>query len=424
MKVLLYGINFAPDPTGIAKYTSELASWLAAQGHEVRVVTAPPYYPEWRVREGYSAWRHRRETWHDVEVLRTPLWVPSNPSGLARLAHLLSFSLFSLPTLVAQLFWRPALVWVVAPSFACAPSALVAARLSGARSWLHVQDFELDAAFKLGLLRGRRVERLARWFERALLTRFDRVSTISERMLGLLRGKGVAAERAVMFPNWVDVRQIRPTADGGRYREQLDIPADAVVALYSGSMVAKQGLELLPAAARLLERLEPRLVLVICGEGLCRPQIEQLCQGLGNVRLLPLQPSARLPELLTTADIHLLPQHGDAADLVMPSKLTGMLSSGRPVVATARPETELGRVVDGRGLVVPPGDLGAFVRALLVLTRDAPQRRRLGEAARRYAEEFLSRDKVLGRFQDAVLDCVSAGKLPRRPLAPAKAPPT
>ena len=49
MKILLYGINFAPELTGTGKYMGEMAAWLAARGHDVRVVTAPPYYPAWAV---------------------------------------------------------------------------------------------------------------------------------------------------------------------------------------------------------------------------------------------------------------------------------------------------------------------------------------------------------------------------------------
>lgn len=61
MKILVYGINYSPELTGIGKYTGEMVEWLAAQGHEVRVITAPPYYPQWQVGENYSARRYKRE---------------------------------------------------------------------------------------------------------------------------------------------------------------------------------------------------------------------------------------------------------------------------------------------------------------------------------------------------------------------------
>lgn len=405
MRILLYGLNFAPEPTGIGKYSGEMAAWLVARGHEVRVICAPPYYPAWRVDGRYSAWRGVTEQIGRVRVRRTPLWVPAQPSGLKRVLHLLSFALGSVPALIEQAVWRPDVVIVVAPALACAPGGLIAARLFGAKAWLHVQDFEVDAAFRMGLLKGRLAERVVGRFERWLFQRFDRVSTISHRMLLLLRAKGVPDSRVVSFPNWVDVDAIAPQA-GGSYRTELGIPDDAVVALYSGSMAGKQGLDLLPAAARVLQERLPRLVFVLCGAGVYRPSIERDCAGLKNVRLLPLQPAERLGELLGTADIHLLPQHVDAADLVMPSKLAGMMASGRPTLVTAQPATELAHVVAGRGVVVPPNDLPAFAEALAQLTLDAPLRARLGAAARRYAEERLARDCVLSAFEQALRRCV------------------
>ena len=62
MKILIYGLNYAPELTGTGKYTAEMAEALAALGHDVRVVCAPPYYPEWKVADGFTWWRNRRET--------------------------------------------------------------------------------------------------------------------------------------------------------------------------------------------------------------------------------------------------------------------------------------------------------------------------------------------------------------------------
>ena len=414
MKILLYGINFAPEPTGIGKYSGEMAAWLANAGNEVRVIAAPPYYPAWSVGEGYSAWRGVTERWQGVKVWRAPLWVPSKPSGLKRLLHLASFALSSLPALARQLAWKPDVIVVVAPALACAPAGWFAARLCGAKAWLHIQDFEVDAAFQLGLLKGRLAEKFAGACERWLLQRYDRVSTISNRMMDLLRVKQVASERAVLFRNWVDVSAIQPMRRVSAYRAELGIPEDAVVALYSGSMAGKQGLELLPAAARLLRERMPQLYFVLCGDGVFKPALERDCAGLANVRLLPLQPAERLGELLGMADIHLLPQHAQAADLVMPSKLTGMLSSGRPVVTTAHPGTELAAVVAGCGKVVPPSDLPAFAEALVTLAESAELRAELGGAARTYAETHLARDRVLVDFELALKRVIGQG-LPVRP---------
>ena len=117
------------------------------------------------------------------------------------------------------------------------------------------------------------------------------------------------------------------------------------MALYSGNMGAKQGLEVLADVVRLLAQEARQVVFVFCGSAVGRADLVARCQGLPNVRFLDLQPLIRLPDLLATADIHLLPQRANAADLVMPSKITGMLTSVRPVVATAHSGTDLATVV-------------------------------------------------------------------------------
>ncbi len=420
MKILLCGINFAPELTGIGKYTGELAAWLAARGHAVRVVTAPPYYPAWAVSAGYSASTWRTERWQGVQVLRCPLWVPRQPGGIKRLLHLASFALSSLPVLLRQVFWRPDVVWVVEPALFCAPTALAVARLCGAKAWLHVQDFEVDAAFDLGLLRGAWLRRVVTGAERWLMRGFDVVSTISQRMHQRLLDKGVDAAKARLAVNWVDLAAFAAGAHGlpryarnDGYRAELGIAPDAVVALYSGNMGGKQGLEILAEIASNMAAAPVQQAqaatdsvavdFVFCGDGVGRADLVRRCKGLPNVRFLDLQPTERLPDLLAMADIHLLPQRADAADLVMPSKLTGMLASARPVVATAHEGTELATVVQNCGVVVPPEDPAAFAKAVRALAADPALRQRLGAAGYVYAQTHLDREAVLGRFETDVL---------------------
>jgi colanic acid biosynthesis glycosyl transferase WcaI len=189
----------------------------------------------------------------------------------------------------------------------------------------------------------------------------------------------------------------------------LGIADDAVVALYSGNMGAKQGLEVLADIARLLKD-KPTIQLVYCGAGVGRDALVQACAGLPNVRFLDLQPLERLSDLLGLADIHLLPQRADAADLVMPSKLTGMLSSGRPVIAGARPETELGQVVAQCGQVVTPDSAQSFSTAIESLADQPELRAQLGRRARAWAEEHMTRDGILRQFESALKACIGTAQ--------------
>ncbi|MGO4306585.1 glycosyltransferase WbuB [Cupriavidus sp. RAF12] len=401
MKILLYCLNYAPELTGIGKYTGEQAEWLAARGHDVRVITAPPYYPAWRVEEGYRAWGYSREMRNGVRVMRAPLWVPGRPSGLKRVVHLASFALSSLPVLVAQAAWRPDVVFVVEPPLFCSPAVLAFARLTGANAWLHIHDYEIDAAFELGLLKGRMLRRMAEAAERWLLKRFDHVSSISIPMVALARRKGADDKRLTLVTNWVDLAGLAQRSDTD-FRQQLGIPADAIVALYSGNIGNKQGIEILADAARLLPARE-NLHFIICGAGAGLEGLRERCAGLARVHFLPLQPVKDFPSLLATADLHLMPQRADAADLVLPSKLAAMLASGRPVVATAQEGTELARLVASCGIVVDPGDSVAVANAIAELADDPERRRALGEIGKAWAERHLDREPVLLRLEETLL---------------------
>ena len=168
-------------------------------------------------------------------------------------------------------------------------------------------------------------------------------------------------------------------------------------------MGGKQGLEILAQVASMC----PEVVFMFCGQGAGRADLATLCDGLTNVHFLDLQPLSRLGEFLAMVDIHLLPQRADAADLVMPSKLTGILASGRPVVATAHLGTELADVVVGCGLVVDPENGEAFATAINQLAQDAQLRATLGSAGRAYAQAHLDKEAVLATFESDLIALIN-----------------
>ena len=410
-RILILGLNYAPEIVGVGVYTAGLAEALAAEGHAVRVIAGQPYYPGWRVQAAYR-WRgFTQRVENGVRVLRVPHYIPVQQSGGRRVAQHTSFALAALlPALLAGIAFRPDLVLTVAPSTIAAPVARFAALLAGAQSWLHVQDLEVETAFATKLLPSRGwVGRLALWFEVAVLRSFSRVSAISPEMCRRLVAKGVPRQRVVEFRNWTDTGSVRPLAGTSPYRAEWGIET-AHVALYAGNIANKQGIDIVLEAARRLAKRQD-LTFVICGEGPNRRPLEARAAGLANVRFFDLQPRERLNELMGLATIHLLPQIAGASDLVLPSKLTNMLASGRPVVATAPSRSGLAREVTGCGVVVEPGDADAFAAAIVGLMEDKAAWSAAATAARERAEERWSKEVVLGRFMEEVARLGEGGKV-------------
>lgn len=411
MKILIYSLNFAPELVGCAKYNSEMTAFLAKQGHEVRVICAPPYYPQWRIQKPFSAFAyHKSDLSKNIDtdnpkakgkVIRCPVYIPKIPTGAQRLLHLGSFAISSLPAMALMVAWKPDVVFVVAPTMAVAPTAALLAKICNSVAWLHVQDFELDAAFEIGLLKSPYLGWLARAIEKQIFSLFSIVSTISPKMLLKLKEKGVPAKRTFLFPNWVDVEKIKPTSGANVFRQRLGISSDQIVCLFSGNLGVKQGLEIVMSAARELTNYK-NLKFIICGCGARRKKLEEFAQNSENFMVIDLQPPELLNELLNLADIHLLPQMGNAADLVMPSKLSGMLASGRPIVASAAPDSGIGMTLRDCGLVSTPGDVQAFVRNILALVNNEVLRKQLGTSARQYSIQNFSSKLILQSFHDKI----------------------
>ena len=412
MKILIHSLNYAPEVTGIGKYNGEMGEWFAKRGHEVRVVAAPPYYPEWQVGKGYSSRAYRREQVAGADVWRCPLWVPKVPSGAKRLLHLASFAASSFPVLMRQISWRPDVVMVTEPPLSCVPQARLLGRLSRAKTWLHILDFEVDAALQLGMLRGTEASRYLYGIEYLMMRGLDKISSISGQMCRLIVKKGIPEGRVYFFPYWSGSQFDRPSHRDEEVRREFGAGPNDVLVMHAGNMGEKQGLEVVLAAAEQLRgRAEIKFAMV--GAGAARERLQRVAEErrLDNVRFFPLQPSSRLPLMLAAGDIHLVVQRREAADLVMPSKLTNILGAGRASVATVDPDTAVYDVLDGHdcGLTTTPGSVTELSAGIVALAEDRKLRERLGQNARRYAEVYLQKDRILLGFEAELQRLIKAG---------------
>ena len=397
MKILIYGINFSPELTGTGKYSGEMAGWLVDQGHDVHVITAPPYYPKWAITEGYKN-RYSRTVEGHLDILRCPLFVPSKPTGLSRLVHLMSFSLTSFFPVLGAGLWKPDVVIQVAPTLFCSIQALILSRLTGALSLVHIQDYEVDAMVGLSVVNGGIIRGLAFWLERHILNRFDLVSTISKGMMDRAAAKGISKEKLVFFPNWSEIERFKDVKKNNKFLLELGIEPQKKIVLYSGNMGEKQGLDMVVRTAKRMEA-KTEIQFIFVGQGADKSRLEKISEALAlkNLIFLPLQPYEKLPDLLASADCHLVVQKSGAADAVLPSKLTNILAVGGNAVITASTDTTLGalcRDFEGIGTLVEPESITALEDGIITALK-MPQPNSI---AQQYAQKFLDKDRVLNQF--------------------------
>ena len=413
MKILIFGINYSPELTGIGKYTGEMGSWLAGQGHDVHVVTAVPYYPEWSVHEAYRGKKWHTEDIDGAKVHRIPLYVPKQVDSKKRILHEFSFILNIFPVWFKFMFFKKKfdVVFCVAPPFHLGFLPLLYSKYRDVPMVSHVQDLQVDAAKELQMIKNKTFLDVMFSFEKFLLSKSKRVSTISLGMEQKIAAKGIDKEKQILFPNWVDENNIKPLSVEQSLRKEFGISLSDKVILYSGNLGEKQGLEsIIDVAEQYKDRSDVWFLIV--GSGGAKEKLEQMVKDrmLTQVKFYPLQPYEKLSALLAAADVHLVLQKKSAADLVMPSKLTGILASGGCAIVTAEPGTSLHTVISeyDMGILIEPENVAELIKAIGNAINGDLSKYKIN--ARRYAEAFLSKDNILKKFE-ADLSLIAMKKL-------------
>jgi len=393
---------------------SAIVDGLTGAGHDVHVVTSLPWYREHRVED---RWRGRlvRRGHHGTATVTRLHPFPTDKGNLV--ARSLGFiGLTGLAT-VAGLAARGPFDGVIAvsPPLTFGAAGWLLARRHRCPLVFNVQDVFPDVAVEVGAIGSPRAIAFFRWLERATYRRADAATGLSDDLAANVSRKvdvaGGTGRRPVVrvVPNFVDTDSIRPADRMTRYRVEHGL-GDRTVVMYAGNLGHSQSLDLVVAAA---DRHRDRhdLVYVVNGGGVRADDLRAAAAQRENLVVVDYQPADRVPEVLASADLHLVPLRTGLGESSVPSKTYSVLAAGRPLIASIDEDSEVARVVveAGAGLAVPPDDVEALVEAVEVLVADPERRIRMGEAGRRWAEAWRSPDQVAVAYAELVAELGVAG---------------
>ncbi|MDQ6764531.1 MAG: WcaI family glycosyltransferase, partial [Verrucomicrobiota bacterium] len=388
MRVVVWGINYAPEFTGIAPHSVALCEFLHARGHDVEMITSFPYYPTWQKRAEDCGKLYRTDMVNGVAVHRCWHFVPPRVSALKRILHEATFVATS--TLQSLGRPRPDVYVVVSPPLLLGTAAWLVGKIKRAPFVFHVQDMQPDAAVGLGMLRESWFTRALYWLESFAYGSAARVSGITHGMLVKFRRKGVPENKLVYFPNAISLDAGIAQHERGSFRRKHGLPEDRFLAVYAGNLGVKQGCDQLIEAAALARN--PLVHILICGDGAQRDVLAQQIRArqLPNISMLPLQQGVDYTALLNDADVCFITQQSGSGNSFFPSKLLGLLAQSKPVITVADPESELAEaVIDGGfGVNVAPGEPQKLAAVLDEFSIDPALLARYGAAGRLYVQQF------------------------------------
>ncbi|MEQ1874907.1 MAG: glycosyltransferase family 4 protein, partial [Ilumatobacteraceae bacterium] len=379
--------HFAPDtaPTGVV--FTRIVHELAELGHELHVITTLPWYrehaiePDWK-RKGWRGRMVRREStaWGSITRVH-PFPGADKRNLLRRAAGFVGFS--ALAGLSSLRGGRVDAVIAMSPPLTLGLTGWGTHLVRRGALVFNIQDVFPDAAIATGAITNRAVISVARRLERISYHRAAAVTVLSDDLRDNVVAKVKASHRAHVhvIPNFVDTDFIRPLDRMTNLRRELGI-GDGPVVLYAGNLGFSQSLEMVIDAASEF----PDATFLINGDGAARQALYDRAVALPNVIFGGYQPQERLPELLATGDIHLVPLKAGLGRVSVPSKTYSILAAARPVLAAIDPGTEVPRILQasGAGISVAPDDPQQFATALRMMLADLPGWATKGVAGREW----------------------------------------
>ncbi|MEM8778120.1 MAG: glycosyltransferase family 4 protein [Cyanobacteria bacterium P01_G01_bin.49] len=411
MRILIYSYNYYPEPIGIAPLMTELAEGLAQRKHQVRVLTAMPWYPNSEISPEYQGKLYVTEERNNVKIQRSFVWIRRQRNFFNRALFEISFVVLSF--FQALKGSRPDVILLTIPGLpVCVPAAMLG-WLYQAPIILNLQDILPDAAVHVGLIRNSKMIRLFQCLENFAYRTATKISVISDGFTNNLLNKKVPREKIVEVSNWVDINFIKPLPKEDNYFLSENNLHNKFVVLYSGNIALTQPLEILIDAAQKLDQIKD-IVVVIVGKKKALERLEQYCQEkqISNVILRPFQPRNKLPELLAAADVGMVMQKSNVISFNMPSKIQLLLASGRPIIASVPNEGTAAKAIQrsGGGLVVPPEDSDALAKAIERLYNDRELVVSLGKNGREYAKKHYNIETTLDKYEELLLSLNQIGK--------------
>ncbi|MBT2588225.1 glycosyltransferase family 4 protein [Arthrobacter sp. ISL-95] len=408
MKALIVGLNYAPEHSGNAPYTSKLAQGLARRGVSVKVLTGYPHYPEWKIADGYTG-LSMEENLSGVPVKRLRSSVPKRPNGLGRLVMEMTFGIRTM----LERWDRPDVVLVVSPALFSAAFAILRARISRVPVGIWVQDLYSKGIAETGDAHSPLAALMTR-LESAIFNAADGVSVIHERFRDhVIRDLGVPAHRVRVIRNWTHV-QHHHSFDRSAARKRLGWAATDFVALHAGNMGVKQGLENLVDTARLAGRSGSDVRFVLLGNGNQRRTLESRGVGIDRLQFLEPLPDRDYSEALRSADVLLVNERPGVREMSVPSKLTSYFVTGLPIIAATEAGSATAHELSaaGAGIRAESGSPLDLAAAIERLRTDPDSAKDFGAAGRLYSDRILTEEVAVHSYLEWLSDLASR-KRPR-----------
>lgn len=391
-KILIIEQHFYPEVAATGQLLLDLCEDLVKAGYQVKVITGNPtelFQKKINI--------PGREIYQGIEIVRLKNTALSKYNMAGRVINYLTFHLSIFFHIIFSK--RPDLVLVLSNPPFISFHGLILKILKKCKVIYNVQDLFPDLAVELGKLRNKPLIFVLKTLSKYIIRKMDKVIVVGECMERKIKEevlKDIEADHIVTIHNWADGEKLKVISEEDNYLKKEWGLEGKFIILYSGNIGYLHEFDTIISAAEDIQNKGYKdIVFVFIGEGIKKEYIRKKAEekGLNNILFFPYQPREMLTYSLGVADVSLVTLEKGFEGMVVPSKIYGILASGRPVIAVVGGESEIVNIIrEGNcGKMVRIGDYQALEDGIIKYYNDREKCREDGLNGRKYFEKNFDR---------------------------------
>lgn len=411
-KLLVYAHYYYPDVASTGQILTELCEGMK-DTFDITVICVVPSYIG-KIEEKYKIKRIYKENINEINVVRVRVPEFQKSNKLSRTKNLLAYFFNSLIA-TFKLEKHDYIFTISQPPILGGVLGVLGKWIKGGKLIYNIQDFNPEQTMAIGYTKNKLLLNTAMMMDKFSCKQSNEVIVVGRDMQETLRNRfnNKKVPENTFINNWIDEKEIYPLNENHPkiidFKEKYNLN-DKFIIMYSGNIGLYYDLEnIIKVIGKFNERED--VIFAFVGDGTVKKEIEDYAteNKLSNVTFIPYQDKADLVYSLNSADIHWVVNAKGIKGVSVPSKLYGVMATGKPVLGVLDKGSEARLIVDecNCGVCTEPGNYNEIYNKIEYILNNKEKVKMLGKNGRKYLEKNLTKEVSINKYKNTILSLYS-----------------
>lgn len=408
-RLLIYAHYYYPDVASTGQILTDLAEGLKDRFDITVICTVPSY--DGKVARKYRTHKYYHENINGIKVIRVRVPEFRKSNKLSRINNITSY-FFAAISATLRVGKTDYVYSISQPPIMGGVLGVIGSRLKKAKLIYNIQDFNPEQTMAVGYFSNKALLNTVMAIDKYSCRKADKVIVVGRDMVDTLKNRFKNEKKIPSYTcinNWIDEQEITPLPRNHEkikeLRQQYGLN-DKFVIMYSGNIGLYYDLVNIMKVLKKFKDND-KVAFLFAGEGSVKERLEEYAKenSLKNVIFASYQEKKQLAYSLGLADVHFVVNSKGIKGVSVPSKLYGVMASGRPVLGILEEGTEARTIIDEAqcGISVAPGDYDAIEKLIKTfIDMDRDKLEEMGKKGRKYLDEYLTREISIRKYGETI----------------------